>query len=91
MNALVDKTPFHFNIGPATEVADFPPMYAADRVTLIPYKREETVSINAKFKQAKTCNNIWKNIFCAVYNTINLHVHEAVKVARATSSHSWLE
>ena len=28
MYALVDGTPFHFNIASATEVVDFPPMYA---------------------------------------------------------------
>ena len=54
MYALVEGTPFHFNIAPATEVADFPPMYAADGVTLIPYKREETVSINAKSNKPRS-------------------------------------
>ena len=38
MYALVNGTPFHFNIAPATEVADFLPMYAADH-----YNREEFV------------------------------------------------
>ena len=60
-------------------------MYAADLVTLIPYKREETVSINAKFKQAKTYNDMWKNIFRAVYDTLDLHVHNAFKVKPAAA------
>ena len=36
MYALIDRTPFDFNIGPATDVADFPPIYAVDGVTIIP-------------------------------------------------------
>ena len=53
MYALIDVTPFDFNIAPATDVADFPPIYVVDRVTIIPYKREQTLSINAKLKHAK--------------------------------------
>ena len=43
------------------------------------------MSINAKFKQAKTYNDTWKNIFCAVYDSLDLHMHEAFKVAPATA------
>ena len=35
MYMLVHGTPFDFNIAPATEVADFPPIYRADSVTII--------------------------------------------------------
>ena len=92
MYALLDMTPFHFNIAPATEVADFPPMYAADGVTLIPYKREETVSISTKFKWAKSYTDTWKTIFHAVYDTLDLHVHDASQDCTCNSSrHSRLE
>ena len=43
------------------------------------------MSINAKFKQAKTYNDTWKNIFCAVYDTLDLHVHNAFKITPATA------
>ena len=43
------------------------------------------MSINAKFKRSKTYNDTWKNIFCAVYDTLDLHVHNALKVAPATA------
>jgi hypothetical protein len=43
------------------------------------------LSINTKFKRAKNYNNMWNNIFCAVYDTLDLHVHDAFKVAPATA------
>ena len=63
MYALIDGTPFDFNIVPATDVADYPPIFAIDGVTIIPYKREQTLTIASKFKRAKTYNNTWNNIF----------------------------
>ena len=39
MYALVDGTPFDFNITPATNVVEFPPIYAANEITVIPYKK----------------------------------------------------
>ena len=42
MYALIDGTSFNFNIAPATDVADYPPIFAVDGVTIIPYKREQT-------------------------------------------------
>ena len=57
MYALIDGTPFDFNIAPATDVADFPPIYAVDGITIIPYKREQTLSINAKFNRSKNYND----------------------------------
>ena len=85
MYALINGTPFDFNIAPATDVADFPPVYAVDGITIIPYKRKQTFSINAKFKRAKNYNNTWNNIFRAVYDTLDLHFHDAFKVAPATA------
>ena len=43
------------------------------------------MSINAKFKRAKTYNDTWTNIFRAVYDTLDLHLHDAFKVAPATA------
>jgi len=43
------------------------------------------LSIAAKFKRAKTYNDTWNNIFRAVYDTLDLHVHDPFKVAPATS------
>ena len=84
MYALINGTPFNFNIAPATDVADYPPIFALDGVTIIPYKREQTLSINTKFKRAKNYSVTWNNIFCAVYDTLDLHVHDTFKVAPAT-------
>ena len=78
-------TPFDFNIVPATDVIDYPPIFAVYGVTIIPYKREQTLTIAAKFKRAKTYNNTWSNIFRAVYDTLDLHIHDAFKVAPATA------
>jgi hypothetical protein len=58
MYALINGTPFDFNITPATDVADFPPIYAVDGITIIPYKREQTLSINAKFKRVPRTTTI---------------------------------
>jgi hypothetical protein len=85
MYALINGTPFNFNIASATDVADYPPIFAVDGVTIIPYKREQTLSIAAKFKRAKTYNDTWNNIIRAVYDTLDLHVHDAFKVAPATA------
>ena len=35
--ALVDETPFDFNISLAPDVADLPPMYAENGIAVIPY------------------------------------------------------
>lgn len=86
MYALIDGTPFNFNIAPATDVPYFPPIYEADGITLIPYKREQTLSITANFKRAKNYNDTWTNIFRAVYDTHDAHVHDAFKVAPTTVS-----
>jgi hypothetical protein len=85
MYALIDGTPFDFNIAPATDVADYPLIFAVDGVTIIPYKREQTLSIATKFKRAKNYNNMWNNIFRAVNDTLDLHIQDAFKVAPATA------
>ena len=43
------------------------------------------MSINAQFEQAKTYNDTWKNIFCAVYDTLDLLMHNAFKVLPTTA------
>ena len=85
MYALIDGTPFHLNIAPATDVADFPPLFAADGITSIPYKREETIKINATFKRNKNYNDTWLNIYRAVYDALDAHVNDAYKVAPTTN------
>ena len=44
MYVLINGTPFNFNIAPATDISDFPPIYAIYGVNIIPYKREQTLS-----------------------------------------------
>ena len=43
------------------------------------------MTIASKFKHAKTYKDTWNIIFRAVYDTLDLHVHGAFKVAPATA------
>ncbi len=75
-----------------TGVPKFPPIYAANDMTVIPYTREQTLRITAAFMCQKNYYNTACNVYCVVYNTLDAHVDDAFKVAPPhKSSHHWLE
>jgi hypothetical protein len=53
MYALIAPEPFHLNIKPKTDVADFSPCFRADRETPLPYSWEEILTIMADFMLKK--------------------------------------
>jgi hypothetical protein len=63
MYAPIDLTPFHLNIIPKPDVANFPPRFLADGVTPHPYSREEIFTISAEFTLEKNYVNTGINIF----------------------------
>ena len=63
MYALIDPEPFHLNIKPKTDVADFPPHFMADRVTPLPYSWEEILTITTEFTLKKNYVDTGLNIF----------------------------
>jgi hypothetical protein len=63
MYALIDPTPFHLNITPKTDVADFPPHFLADGVTPHPYSCKEILTISTEFALEKNYVNTGINIF----------------------------
>ncbi len=85
MYALINATPFHLRITTKTTTPDYPDKLDAQGVS-IPYTREEKSKINAEFLCAKNYFETWKNIYCAVYDTLIMHVNDTFKVAPATNS-----
>jgi hypothetical protein len=84
MYALIDLTPFHLKVAPKTNT----PAYSVKMDAqggVIPYMREEKSTINAKFLRAKIYFETWKNIHHAVFDTLDMHVNDAFKVAPATT------
>jgi hypothetical protein len=63
MYALINRTPFHLNIAPKTDVADFSPHLLADGVTTHPYFHEEILTISAEFALKKNYVDTGINIF----------------------------
>jgi hypothetical protein len=85
MYAPIDLTPFHLNIIPKPDVANFPPRFLADGVTTHPYSHEEILTISAEFALEKNYVDTDINVFCAVFDTLNSHVSDAYKIAPATA------
>ncbi len=88
MYALIDPKPFNLkllNLPTTTGVPKFPPIYAADGTTIIPYTREQTLRITAAFTRQKNYYDTACNIYCAVYDTLDTHVNDAFKVAPPTN------
>jgi hypothetical protein len=84
MYSLINPKPFDLkllNLPTATGVPKFPPIYAADGTTIIPYTRKKMLHITATFTHQKNYYNTACNIYHAVYNTLNAHVNDAFKVA----------
>jgi hypothetical protein len=56
MYSLIDLKPFDLkllNLPTTTGVPKFPPIYAADGTTIVPYTREQTLCITAIFTRQK--------------------------------------
>jgi hypothetical protein len=56
MYALIDPKPFDLkllNLPTTTGVPEFPPIYATNGTTIIPYTREQTLCITAGFTHQK--------------------------------------
>ncbi len=73
------------NLPKTTGVPEFPPIYAANGTTVIPYTREQTIRITAVFTRQKNYYDTACNIYCTVYNTLDAHVDNAFKVAPPTN------
>jgi hypothetical protein len=88
MYSLIDPKPFDLNLlnlPTITRVPGFPPIYAADGTTVIPYMREQTLRITATFTHQKNYYNTACNIYRAVYDTFDAHINDAFKVAPPTT------
>jgi hypothetical protein len=88
MYSFIHPKPFDFkllNLPTTTGVPEFPPIYAADGTTIVPYTREQTLRITATSTRQKNYYNTACNIYCTVYDTLNTHVNDAFKVAPPTT------
>jgi hypothetical protein len=88
MYALIDPKSFNLkllNLLMTTGVPEFPPIYAADGTTVIPYTREQTLRITAVFTCQKNYYDTACNIYHAMYNMLDAHVDDAFKVAHPTN------
>jgi hypothetical protein len=88
MYALIDPKPFDLkllNLPTITGLPKFPPIYAADGKTIIPYTHEQTLCITAAFTHQKNYYDTACNVYCVVYNMLDTHVDDAFKVAPPTN------
>jgi hypothetical protein len=84
MYALINATPFHLRIATKTTTSDYPDKLDAQGVS-IPYTSKEKSKIDAEFLRAKNYLKTWKSIYCGLYDTLDMHVNDAFKVAPATN------
>jgi hypothetical protein len=88
MYALINTTPFHWNIT-TTPVPEFPLRYAATTDgslgALIAYMRKEILTITAKHMHAKHYHDTGTNICCACFDILDTHVNDAHKTAPLSS------
>jgi hypothetical protein len=84
MYALIDEKTFKNEMELRMLVPDFPPIFASNGTTVIPYTPEQTLKITAKFTRKKNYYNTACNIYCAVYNMLDMHVDNGFNVAPST-------
>ncbi len=94
MYALINPKPFDLkllNLPTTTGVPKFPPIYAANGTTVIPYTCKQTLCITAVFTRQKNYYNTECNVYCTMYETLDADVDDAFKVALPTnpSTISW--
>jgi hypothetical protein len=80
MYILINPHPFHLNITPTIATPASPPKFNPEGV-LVPYTQEGKLTIDATFTIFITYFKMWKNIYCSCYNTLDVHVNDAFKVA----------
>jgi hypothetical protein len=84
MYALTNATLFHLRIATKTTTPDYPDKLDAQGVS-IPYTREEKSKIDSEFLRAKNYFKTWKNIYCMVYDTLNMCANDTFKVVPTTN------
>jgi hypothetical protein len=91
MYALIDPTPFHWNIT-TTPVPRFPLRYEATTDgsigPLIAYTREEILTITTTHTHAKHYHDTSTNICRACFDILNTHVNDAYKTAPLSSQNT---
>ena len=88
MYALIDPKPFDLkllNLLTTTRVPKFPPIYAANGMTIIPYTHKQTLRITKAFTHQKNYYDTVCNVYRAVYSTLDAHINDAFKVAPPTN------
>jgi hypothetical protein len=88
MYSLIDPKPFDLkllNLPTTTGVPKFPPIYAVDGTTVVPYTCKQTLCITATFTCQKNYYDTVCNIYRAVYDTLDPHVNDAFMVAPPTT------
>jgi hypothetical protein len=69
MYSLINPKPFNLkllNLPTTTGVQKFPPIYAMDGTTVVPYTREQTLCITATFNRQVNYYDTACNIYCTV-------------------------
>ena len=88
MYALIDNNPFHWNIS-TTPVPEFPPRHIVlddgTQGALIPYTREEILTITAKHTRAKHYMDTGVNVCRACFDILDAHISDAYKTAPSGS------
>ncbi len=88
MYALINPTPFHWNIT-TTPVSEFPLRYAATTDgslgASIAFTHKEILTITAKHTRTKHYHDTGTNICHACFNTLDTHVNDAYKTAPLSS------
>jgi hypothetical protein len=88
MYALIDPKPFNIKLlmlPTSTRVPEFPPIYASDSTTVIPYTRVQMLRITATFTRQKNYYDTACNVYCTVYDTLDAYIDDAFKVAPPTT------
>ncbi len=84
MYILIESNTIHLNIAPTAVTPAYPIMYNLEGV-IVPYTCKEKSTFDAKKSMVKNCFEILKNIYRACYDTLNVHVNDAFKVAPPTN------
>jgi hypothetical protein len=85
MYALLNPNPFNTGMQLKILIPNFPPIYATDGSTVIPYTHEQMLKITVKFVRKKKYHNTATNIYCACYGVLDTHINNAFKVAPSTN------
>jgi hypothetical protein len=86
MYALVNSTPFKNEMELKTLVLYFPPIFASDGKTKIPYTCEQMLKIITKYACKKSYHDTACNIYHVVYDVLDTHIDDAFKVVPSTVS-----